>query len=279
MDKIPLALYNLDIETNAMGVKEMIREVQQAEYQLVYKLVKQDNARNYFIRLGFESGKPVYERIIGEWDRTGELKAVLLKRISGNLQFYAKGQFDAGSFAEHMKTMEFHSLISPKSYCDDFLDRGLFGEIKEGAYISKLPCNTAYEFTAQPEVETLRLEDLDEVIALYEKVFNSFSAKPVMEKRLSSGRGRGVCIRQDGKIVSVVQSEFEEIDSALIVGVASAPEIQGKGLATKCLQAMCKQLREEGKDLYLQYDNLAAGRIYERLGFRPIDRVKHYIKR
>jgi uncharacterized protein len=39
---------------------------------------------------------------------------------------------------------------------------------------------------------------------------------------------------------------------------------------------LCNQLLQEGKDLYLQYDNMVAGRIYEKLGFKPIDVVRNY---
>jgi predicted GNAT family acetyltransferase len=99
-----------------------------------------------------------------------------------------------------------------------------------------------------------------------------------MEERIKSGRGRGLCIRRNGKIVAVAQSEFEMDTSALIVGVATDPASQGKGLGSTCVEALCSQLLKEGKDLYLQYDNMDAGRIYERLGFRPFDQVKHYEK-
>jgi predicted GNAT family acetyltransferase len=257
-------------------VVRLIREVQQEEFPHVYEFIRQDNARNYFARLGFESNKPVYERIVGEWDEAGQLKAVLLKRLSGNLQFYAKGAFDLEGFAAHISQMDFDSLISPRSYCDKFLEKGLFTSVKDGAFIARLESSEFNKFHNYLAVETLRLEDLDEVVGLYEKVFAAFSSKAVMEKRLRSGRGRGVCIRHEGKLVSVVQSEFEEKNSAVIVGVGTDIEFQGKGLATKCLIEICSQLTQEGKDLYLQYDNLDAGRIYEKLGFKPIDQVRHY---
>ncbi|MDF2841107.1 MAG: putative acetyltransferase, partial [Clostridia bacterium] len=63
---------------------------------------------------------------------------------------------------------------------------------------------------------------------------------------------------------------------AIIVGVGTAAAFQGKGLATKCLKVLCSQLLREGKDLYLQYDNMNAGRIYEKLGFQPIDMIRYY---
>lgn len=256
----------------------MIKELIQSEYDKAYEFIKQDNARNYFIRLGFDSSKPVFEKIIGDWDDEEQLRAILLKRLSGNLQFYASGIYDVKGFAEVISGLEFDALISPRSYCDKLLDRNLFSSVKEGGFIAKLENSKDGCFESYFEVEPLNIEDLDGVVHLYEQVFSSFSSKAVMEKRLSSGRGRGVCIKQEGRIASVVQSEFEETDSALIVGVGTAKEFQGKGLATKCLKVLCNKLLQEGKDLYLQYDNPEAGRIYEKLGFQPIDQVRYYKK-
>lgn len=254
----------------------MIKEVIQSDWQQVYELIKQDNARNYFIRLGLESQKPTYEKIIGQWDVEGRLTAILFKRLSGNLQFYARGAFDIESFATSISQLQFDSLISPRSYCDYFLDKNLFSCVKEGGFIAALHNNSAVKFEDFAEVEPLKIEDLDDVVKIYEEVFTSFSSKSVMEQRLRSGRGRGVCIRHQGRIISVVQSEFEEETSALIVGVGTAVAYQGQGLATKCLKVICSQLLQEGKDLYLQYDNMDAGRIYEKLGFRQIDQIRYY---
>ncbi len=68
-------------------------------------------------------------------------------------------------------------------------------------------------------------------------------------------------------------------DAAVIVGVATSKDYRCKGLATECLQVLCSRFLKEGKDLYLQYDNLEAGKIYERLGFRNVDQVIHYRKK
>lgn len=254
----------------------MVREVEQKEYQTVYNLIRQDSARNYFIRLGLDSSKPVFKNIFGDWDDIGRLRAVLFQRLSGNLQFYAAEDFDAEGFAACISKLEFESLISPRSYSDKLLGKGLFQSFEDIAYISRLDKNKQIEFESYAEVEPLEVKDLDEVIRLYGNIFSSFSSKAVMEKRLISGRGRGVCIKHLSAMASVVQSEYEEKHSALIVGVGTAPEFQGQGLATKCLKVLCRQLLQEGKDLYLQFDNMDAGRIYQKLGFEPIDQVRSY---
>lgn len=257
----------------------MIRELLKEEYIKVHQFAMNDIARNYFILLAFENKKPFYHQILGEWDVNKELKAVLLKRRSGNMQFYAKGDFDIEGFSKYISDMDFKALISPGSYCDKFLDKGLFTSVKNGAMIAKLTSEDFYKMEQSGyEINYLNVSDLDEVVKLYEKVFTSFSTKEVMIERLIGGRGRGLCIRSNGEIVSVAQSEFETDRSALIVGVATKPGFQKRGLAMSCVWELSRRLLKENKNIYLQYDNIDAGRIYSKIGFKPVDQVKHYIK-
>lgn len=255
----------------------MIYKLSTIDYEKVLKFIRKDNARNYFIRLGLESEKPVFEDIYAQIDGEGNMRAAMFRRKSGNLQFYADGAFEVEGFTEIMRKLDFNTLISPSSFCDKFADKQLFSDVRDGAIIAELrDFKRQYGFGTFHDVKPLSMNDLDQVEALYKKVFPSFSSIDVMRQKLDVNRGRGVCIKRDGKIIAVAQSEFEETKSALIVGVATDPEYQKQGLASQCLEMLCKELLAEGKRLYLQYDNEDAGRIYGRLGFLPIDQVKHY---
>lgn len=246
-----------------------------SEYNLAKKLVEKDVARNYFILLGLSSKKQVFDRIYGEYTE-GELIALLLRRNSGVLQFFALKEFDLDGFAKLISSLEYNALIGPKFFCEKFLDRGLFTSVKEGAYISKLDKNHIIEpIQIKNKIRDISIKDLDEIIELYKNVFQSFSPKEIMEEKLSTGRGRGICIEEGGEIISLAQTDFETKDSAVIVGVATNNNYRCKGLATECIHLLSSTLVEEGKDVYLQYDNQEAGRIYERLGFIRIDQVIH----
>lgn len=267
--KTLLLLYNIRM------VKNMIKEILSSEYHIVKKFVEKDIARNYFILLGLASKKQVYDKMYGEY-RDDELIAVLFRRNSGVLQFFSSQEFDLDGFADIISTLKYDSLIGPKSYCRKFLDKGVFTSIKEGAYISKLNRDHKMEpYEIQHKIRDITVDDLDKIVELYKEVFQSFSSKEVMEEKLNSNRGRGVCIEEDGKIISVAQTDFETEDAAIIVGVATNNNYRCKGLATECMQLLCSTLLKEGKDLYLQYENLEAGKIYERIGFREIDQVIH----
>lgn len=252
----------------------MIRELDYSEINEMLKLLKNDVARNYFILLTLLSKIESYDKIYGEWDDEQELIAILLKRKSKTLQFYAKGLFDIDGFVKIIKTLKrCKSMISPRSYCDAFLNKGIFTTYVEASYISKLSHGTVHNFNFHPEVVKLEVEDLGMAVDLYSKVFNSHASRDIMERKILSGRGRGFCIKEGSQIISIAQTDFEGNGSGLIVGVATDPIYQGKGLATKCLETL---IRELDRDLYLLYNNEDAGRLYEKLGFKVVDQVRHY---
>lgn len=256
----------------------MIREILASEYELVYKFAEKDIARNYFILLGLRSDKQLYDKIYGEYIE-GQLKAILLRRNSGTLQFFAPRDYDLDGFVSLISTLEYTGLIGPRSYCDVFLDKGIFQTAKDGAYISKLGKNYHMKpFKNKYKTRKISVEDLDEIVTLYKEVFSSFAPKKIMEEKLKTKRGRGLCIEDKGKIISVSQTDFETKDGAVIVGIGTRKDYRCKGLATECLQELSRSLLDEGKNLYIQYDNLEAGKIYERLGFKILDQIVHLTK-
>lgn len=254
----------------------MIKKIGKSEYACLKEFLERDIGRNYFILLAFFSEKDIYDEIYVEYVE-GEILAALFKRKSKNLQFFGLGDFSEDKFVDLIKTMDYKALIGPRSFCDKFLNKGIFDFYEDGAYIAELDKKSKVP-EVEEDIRKIRISDLNEIVDLYKENFKSFASKELMKEKLRTKRGRGVCIEREGKIVSLAQTDFEKKDKALIVGVATAEEYKAKGLATLCLKKLCKMLLEEGKDIYLQYDNLEAGKIYKRLGFKEIDQVRHYRK-
>lgn len=257
----------------------MIRRLRDSEYIELERLLKRDLARNYFTLLGISSKKSPYKDIYGEFTEDGNLKAVLFLRKTGLVQFFTEGSFDLEGFSNVLRTLDYKGMIAPSSYSNRFLEEGVFSGAEPGAFISRLCADEKIFPNKHPyKIRSLVLKDLDEVVEIYQECFKSFAPRNVMEDKLISARGRGVALEEKGRILSLAQTDFESRDGALIVGVATRTDYRNKGLASYCLEELIEILQREGKDLYLQYDNLEAGKIYERLGFKVIDQVMHYIR-
>ncbi|SCZ76537.1 GNAT acetyltransferase [Acidaminobacter hydrogenoformans DSM 2784] len=247
-----------------------------------------DPARHYFILLGLLNPEKTFRSVITARDDRGNLLATFLQRSSGNAQLMMSQKLMDGSspqeslqsFAEAVRRIGFNQLIAAMSYCEAIAPFDLFVSHTVGAEISVMSAETAASKELQKEIicdlEPLMTSDLDEIIALYQRCFHSFTPRPVMEEKLLSGRGHGVVVRKNGQIAACAQSEFETSQHALIVGVATTPELRGRGMASACVAGLVKQLAVPGRDFALQYDNPCAGRIYKRLGFIPVDHVGHY---
>ena len=123
----------------------------------------------------------------------------------------------------------------------------------------------------------MRLSPLDvpEILKIYQSVFDSFAAGPYMAEKLAQGRGRAFGIKHEDELIAVAQSDYESDQFALIVGVATLKEYQGKSIGRACFQFLCSELVKEGKTLHLQYDSPIAGELYKSTGFINYERVFH----
>jgi hypothetical protein len=242
-------------------------------------LALKDPARNYFILLGLLNPLKTFEKVITATDQHGDLQAAFYLRRSGNAQFCASKTFSQSrSLAEAVSRVTYLQLIAAEAYVSLLEPFGIVEKVKRGAEIAVLQADEAVRMKAQGDyrIEPLSVQHIEEVIALYRQCFPSFSPKALMEERLNSGRGHGVFLREDGQMAGCAQSEFETPESALIVGVATAPLYRGRGFASACVSALVESLAIPGRSFALQYDNPGAGRIYHRLGFKPVDYVGHY---
>jgi len=241
-----------------------------------------------FILLGLLNPEKTFQSVITLRGRDNHLQAVYFQRASGNAQLMmspelvsSADQFlSLGPFAEAIKNVGFNQLIAAASYCRILEPFNLFVSHFIGAEISVMSPKTAASEVLSKEIrydlEPFKIDELDEIIDLYQRCFHSFTPRAIMEEKLLTGRGHGVIFRENGRIVGCAQSEFESPHQALIVGVATEPEARGRGIASACVAGLVKSLATPGRAFALQYDNPSAGRIYKRLGFVPVDQVGHY---
>lgn len=252
--------------------------------QSLLDLALTDPARNYFICYTLLGNQP-YEAswaIIGNEDdpQSNTPNLAVFLRKSGLIQIAKQPTFDV----EHYK-LSLYRLLSEISWrqanvAEAFAkiigDMPFQIQVEKGARIAK--CTAIdYRTTQSNGVEIRCLDEsyIPAITDLYKTVFESFARPEYMIEKLKSGRGRVIGAFRDGRMVSVAQTDFERADFALIVGVATDPEHQGKGYGRTLMEALCKVLLNEGKMLYLQYDSPVAGSLYESMGFKTVEQIMH----
>ena len=66
----------------------------------------------------------------------------------------------------------------------------------------------------------------------------------------------------------MAKTTLETRTHAMLVGVGTHPDFRNRGLATKCIVKICKDIINENKIPCLFYDNIEAGKKYNKLGFK-----------
>lgn len=247
----------------------MIKVIPPAEYLAADQPLRGQNARSYFIRLGLRR-PDTYQAVYGDYGPEGALRGLLCLRRSGTVQFVALGEPDVEALKGLLETFSWTQLIAPESSGIHLERAGAFSTTELRACIARLE---SLRPGHREETAPMTPADLTEVVGLYDRVFDQHMSLGQMQEKLAAARGRGVVIRRGGRIVSMAQTELEEDDSALVVGVATDPAFQRHGLAEGCVRSLCETLLTEGRIPWLQYDNPDAGKLYTRLGFVPADRI------
>ncbi len=91
--------------------------------------------------------------------------------------------------------------------------------------------------------------------------------------------GRWWVARERGRIVFQAHVGPENEQVVQIGGVFSAPDVRGRGVASRALAALADRLlaRLPGVSLFCDEENLAARRVYARVGFRDVLRYRSYL--
>lgn len=261
----------------------MIRKAGRSDNQILMDYLKDEPSVNLFI-IGDIENFGYDNEFMDVWvdlDDHGCIRGVML-RYDGSFIPYSKGEFDVMGFAEIIKGCPRFEAFSGKSGVTEKFE-GIDGlnigrrrptflcEMKDGSRLNDV----------DGRVRKANVGDINGLIGLRSTISEFTSAgasRESMERTFLSKSGRTYYIKEDGKIVSSASTTAENSESAMIVGVCTHPDYRGKGYATMCMSAICKDLISEGKTACLFYDNPDAGRIYKRLGFRDIGIWNMYIK-
>ncbi len=223
-----------------------------------------------------------FQRIYGEFDDASKLISVFLRYrdnavyTSYNLNFnveYLK-IFDNDPFKFLSGKAELVELIEP--YLKDYK--------KQSTYFCKATHMTkAYEpnelikkLTRKKDIEKL----YDLLMTIDEFNYKNTEKEDYVNQKLNSKKmGITLFIEKDKKFISSVATTAETTKNAMVVGVATDEKYRHQGYASMLIEAlMYEYLILKDKELCLFYDNPSAGKIYMKLGFKPIGKWNMYHK-
>ncbi|MCC2686615.1 MAG: hypothetical protein K0R75_3514 [Paenibacillaceae bacterium] len=254
----------------------MIRLLKEADRQRTLELLTREPAFNLFLIGDIENYgmSAPFQKVWGDFDANGLLQAVLLRYYNSFLA-YAPNPWDLWGFARTMRRQMQVEIVSGRAETIERLLPLLGGGRFKLTHYAELPSDALLPSPNSGQLVSHKatLADVSAIFALKRQIAE-FRLVPTAEesfrRTLTSGSGRSFIVRANGKVVSIASTTAENSRSAMIVGVCTHPEFRRQGLATACLQALCRELQREGKSLCLFYDNPQAGSIYRRLGFRDL---------
>ncbi|MCF6136764.1 GNAT family N-acetyltransferase [Pseudalkalibacillus berkeleyi] len=254
----------------------MIRKLTDKDHEQVMDFLSVEPALNLFIigdieNFGYETD---FQQLWGEW-QNDRLIAVLL-RYKENFIPYAKGDFDVKGFAEIVLAAEQFQILSGKEEIIDQFDPYIPSKQKRSMYFAEITNRSNLEkIQTREEIHVATVDDVEAIFTLRENIeeFTASSAsRDSMVHTIQTNSGRTYFMKDQGKAITSASTTAENSKPAMIVGVCTATNYRNKGLASKCLSALCDDVLKEGKSLCLFYDNPAAGSIYQRLGFNEVGR-------
>lgn len=255
----------------------MIRKLQEADREMTMEFLGREAAINLFAigdieAFGFDSD---FQELWGQFDGNNELEGVLLRFNESYIPYLANVSVDHTGFAEIIGKDDRKIMLSGKeSVALRFLNEKE-RENPRSTYFCELKSGDKLLDAGDLDIKVATVQDAERISKMLDQIeeFEGTSNEPGrIAHKLETKTGRIFYLENEqGEIISVSQTTAENSKSAMVVGVATLPEYRGKGIMSKCLSALCKELLSEGRTLCLFYDNPKAGKVYHKLGFESID--------
>jgi len=209
-----------------------------------------------------------------------EIETVILKYLR-NINVYSRTSMYLDLVANHLRNYDLNNCkISGKDevlrgLSEEFPFDPVYETIKHYAVCYGIERSNDDESSYESEFATEddALEILDFLKSISEFA-DSRTSREQLANDISTGSRKVAIIRDpySREILSTASYVAETDKSAMIIAVATrkGSEYRGKGLATLCLNKLLNDLKEKKKTACIYYDSPAAGRIYQKLGFKEI---------
>lgn len=251
----------------------MIRKAREKYHDKIMDFLMAEPEINLFI-IGDIENHGYKHRNLDIWiDLVREKIQGILIRYYGSLILYARDNFNIKGMARRIR-FSGCDYLSGKEDVILKIEKYIGFRDKKSFNICVLKSGTYKErYDDEGEIiKPLTTVDIDAFIKLRDSI-EEFREPPNRDMTLSNLKNkfsRAYFIEKQNKMVSVVQTTAECSFAAMVVGVCTDSEYRGKGYASKCMQKLCREILNEGKNLCLFYENPVAARIYKSIGFKDI---------
>lgn len=125
------------------------------------------------------------------------------------------------------------------------------------------------------DVEKLKEPDYKEALTLTNSIFNVDESYDVFYENHQQGHSITYCIKKNGLIVSLATVTALTMQSGMVVAVGTEERYRRRGYARRCVQTLCNDMVNQGREMVLFYSNPAAGKMYHDIGF--VDQQPYYM--
>jgi predicted GNAT family acetyltransferase len=200
----------------------------------------------------------------------------IVLRHQDNMIIYSRNlDMDFGEVKPLLETHKVRIVSGKNSVVDVFypLIESRYSR-REMAFCEQVDMSTLVDNTSQvieaSEADAMEIAEaygqIHEFAGLYASDLNQ--RYEMIVNRINSKEGKHLFIRVDGKIVSHANSAAETSVNGMLGGIMTLPEFRNRGLASKIISALCKDLAHRGKSACLFHDNPEAASVFRRLGFQ-----------
>jgi predicted GNAT family acetyltransferase len=203
--------------------------------------------------------------------------SLVLRYLNNYVVYSRSDSYDAAAVAEFLKPRN-TGMISGKKDVIARLER-IFPERKLRTMIMTRCTDAAPAFSVHEDIDIRVMSGseaetvADLMLQIEEFSVNYHDRASVIGAIKTDLESGGTCYGafRDGGLVASARTSAENSLSAMVVGVATRPDMRGRGYASAVVSRLCCDVLSKGRQfLCLFYDNPTAGRIYNRIGFTPI---------
>lgn len=256
-----------------------MRKCTELDRQAILQYIANEPEMNVFIYGDIENfGVDTEVVSIFVHEREGDWDSLVLKYHDSYIVYSQKEEYEVTPVVKLLKERQIEcisgklSVIQPLTeYFPEYqIDRTYLCRCNE----MKLGVHTLENAV----IRELTVNDVEELIAFYaliEEFAKTYvgreeKAKEQEISNLEHG-GKNVGVYVDGKLVAVAGTSASNSISAMVVGVATHPQMRGNGYAKAAVTKLCEIELGLGKQfLCLFYNNPDAGRLYYKVGFEPV---------